>query len=73
MGFLYMMLSLTCFGSIGLLVKFANLRQMQAHRRLCPGRTAGAVLFSRRLCHVVSRRGLSRAGRGATRSRCHSG
>src|SRR3954469_5870789 len=26
-GFLYMMLSLTCFGSIGLLVKFANLRK----------------------------------------------
>jgi len=26
-GFLYMILSLTCFGAIGLLVKFANLRQ----------------------------------------------
>lgn len=26
MGFLYIILSLTCFGSIGLLVKFANLR-----------------------------------------------
>ena len=26
MGFLYMVLSLTCFGAIGLLVKFANLR-----------------------------------------------
>jgi drug/metabolite transporter (DMT)-like permease len=26
-GFLYMILSLTCFGAIGLLVKFANLRR----------------------------------------------
>ena len=52
-GFLYMILSLTCFGAIGLLVKFADLRRCRATAvyawafAWCMAFSAGFVLWFR--------------------------